>query len=128
MGSIPSSWSITVLLPSSDFQSCLSQKITGVLHMPMETSTAPVLVMTDITKTFGGVHALKGVNFDLKAGEVQALVGQNGAGKSTLIKILAGAIAPDAGSMQFDGKQIAFSSPSDALHLGIGTVYQDPLV
>src|SRR6266567_1101009 len=63
---------------------------TGVLHMSTETSTAPVLVMTDITKTFGGVHALKGVNFDLKAGEIQALVGQNGAGKSTLIKVLAG--------------------------------------
>src|SRR5437764_150816 len=96
--------------------------------MSTETSTAPVLVMTDITKTFGGVRALKGVNFDLKAGEIQALVGQNGAGKSTLIKILAGAISPDAGSIQFDGKQVSLSSPSDALHLGIGTVYQDPLV
>jgi len=84
--------------------------------------------MTDITKTFGGVHALKGVNFDLKAGEIQALVGQNGAGKSTLIKVLAGAISPDAGSIQFNGKHVSFSSPSDALHLGIGTVYQDPLV
>jgi rhamnose transport system ATP-binding protein len=96
--------------------------------MSTETSTAPVLVMKDITKTFGGVHALKGVNFDLKAGEVQALVGQNGAGKSTLIKILSGAISPDAGSIEFDGKPVTFSSPSDALRLGIGTVYQDPLV
>lgn len=96
--------------------------------MSTETSTAPVLVMTDIRKAFGGVQALKGVNFDLKGGEVHALVGQNGAGKSTLIKVLSGAIAPDAGNIQFDGKRVAFSSPSDALRLGIGTVYQDPLV
>jgi ABC-type sugar transport system ATPase subunit/ribose/xylose/arabinose/galactoside ABC-type transport system permease subunit len=96
--------------------------------MSTEAATAPILEMTDITKTFGGVQALKKVNFDLKAGEVQALVGQNGAGKSTLIKILSGAIAPDAGSIRFANKEVSFSSPSDALRLGIGTVYQDPLV
>ncbi|WP_220201585.1 ATP-binding cassette domain-containing protein [Reticulibacter mediterranei] len=96
--------------------------------MSTEATTAPILMMTDITKTFGGVQALKKVNFDLKAGEVQALIGQNGAGKSTLIKILAGAVAPDAGSIRFANKEVSLSSPSDALHLGIGTVYQDPLV
>ncbi len=87
-----------------------------------------VLVMEGIDKAYGGVHALKGVNFDLAAGEVHALVGQNGAGKSTLIKILAGAITPDAGVMRVEGKVVALSSPGAALRLGIGTVYQDPLV
>lgn len=98
--------------------------------MSTETSTAsaPVLVMEEITKTFGGVHALKHVNFDLRAGEVQALVGQNGAGKSTLIKILSGALSPDAGTIRVDNAVVSLSSPSDALRLGIGTVYQDPLV
>src|SRR5713226_4060708 len=96
--------------------------------MSTETSTTPILVMEEITKAFGGVHALKSVNFALMAGEVQALVGQNGAGKSTLIKILAGAITPYTGMIQFDGRPVSLSSPADALHLGVGTVYQDPLV
>lgn len=91
-------------------------------------STNSVLTMEGITKAFGGVQALKGVNFDLRSGEVHALIGQNGAGKSTLIKILAGALPPDAGTISIDGKPVSLSSPADALHMGIGTVYQDPLV
>lgn len=87
-----------------------------------------VLVMQGIDKSFGGVHALKGVDFTLDAGEVHALVGQNGAGKSTLIKILSGATSPDAGSIAVDGHVVTLSSPADGLRLGIGTVYQDPLV
>ena len=96
--------------------------------MPTAVSAGPVLTMKGITKAFGGVQALKGVNFDLRAGEVHALVGQNGAGKSTLIKILAGALTPDAGTISIEGKFVSPSSPADALHMGIGTVYQDPLV
>ena len=91
-------------------------------------SAGPVLTMKGIKKAFGGVQALKGVDFDLRAGEVHALVGQNGAGKSTLIKILAGALTPDAGTISIEGKSVSLSSPADALHMGIGTVYQDPLV
>jgi len=93
--------------------------------MPRMTS---VLRMDGIDKSFGGVHALKGVHFALEAGEVHALVGQNGAGKSTLIKILSGAMTPDAGMIHIDGRPVTFSSPADGLRLGIGTVYQDPLV
>src|SRR5919204_375419 len=87
-----------------------------------------VLLMEGIDKSFGGVHALKGVDFELEAGEVHALVGQNGAGKSTLIKILSGALTPDAGTIRIDGQVATLSSPADGLRLGIGTVYQDPLV
>jgi len=87
-----------------------------------------VLVMENISKSYGGVHALRGVDFDLQRGEVHALVGQNGAGKSTLIKILAGAQPPDSGTIRIDGEAVTFSSPADGLRLGIGTVYQDPLV
>ncbi len=87
-----------------------------------------VLVMENISKSYGGVQALRDVDFDLQRGEVHALVGQNGAGKSTLIKILAGAQPPDSGTIRIDGEAVTFSSPADGLRLGIGTVYQDPLV
>ena len=89
---------------------------------------ATVLEMQGMDKSFGGVHALIDVAFDLQRGEVHALVGQNGAGKSTLIKILAGALQPDAGIIRIDGVPVTLASPGAALRLGIGTVYQDPLV
>src|SRR6266566_4133779 len=89
---------------------------------------ATILLMEGIDKSFGGVHALKGVEFALESGEVHALVGQNGAGKSTLIKILSGALTPDAGTIRIDGQAVTRSSPAAGLRLGIGTVYQDPLV
>ena len=89
---------------------------------------ATVLEMQGIDKSFGGVHALIDVAFDLQPGEVHALCGQNGAGKSTLIKILAGALQPDAGTIRIEGQPVTLASPAAALQLGIGTVYQDPLV
>jgi ABC-type sugar transport system ATPase subunit len=89
---------------------------------------ATVLQMQGIDKSFGGVHALTDVAFDLQPREVHALVGQNGAGKSTLIKILAGALQPDAGMIRIDGEPVTLASPAVALQLRIGTVYQDPLV
>ncbi|NQS88288.1 sugar ABC transporter ATP-binding protein [Patescibacteria group bacterium] len=81
-----------------------------------------------IVKNFGGVRALKGVNFELKGGEVHALVGENGAGKSTLIKIMSGVIQPDSGNLFLDGKKTKFANPKDAHEKGISTVYQDPLI
>ena len=84
-----------------------------------------ILEMRHIVKTFPGVQALKDVDFNLKRGEVHALVGQNGAGKSTLIKILSGAYQPDEGEIILDDKPVRFSDPLDAQAAGIRTVYQE---
>ncbi len=87
-----------------------------------------MLEMRNISKSYGGVAALRGVDFEVTGGEVVALVGQNGAGKSTLIKVLSGAIVPDTGSIALEGKPVTFASPAQALAAGIATVYQDPQV
>jgi len=84
------------------------------------------LEMKGIEKAFPGVKALDGVNFELKTGEVHALLGMNGAGKSTLIKILSGIYQKDAGEIFLDGKKIKITRPEDAINKGIATVYQDP--
>jgi rhamnose transport system ATP-binding protein len=84
-----------------------------------------ILELRGIEKRFGGVHALRQVSFDLRPGEVHALVGENGAGKSTLIKVLAGAHRPDAGSILLDGKPVTFASPRIAQSAGIATIYQE---
>ena len=70
-----------------------------------------VLELQDISKSFPGVQALKGVSFDIGAGEVHALLGENGAGKSTLIKVVSGVHKPDAGSIRIDGREVSFASP-----------------
>ncbi len=87
--------------------------------------SAPVLAMTGIEKSFGGVHALRGVDFDLRRGEVHALLGENGAGKSTLMNILGGVIAPDRGEVRVDGAPMRFANPRDAQASGIATIYQE---
>ena len=84
-----------------------------------------VLSLKGISKQFGAVSALTDISLDVHAGEVVALVGDNGAGKSTLVKVLAGVHAPTAGTMTFCGKEVALTGPSDALALGIATVFQD---
>jgi ABC-type sugar transport system ATPase subunit len=89
------------------------------------TETAPLLELRSITKTFGSVQALDNVDFDVRAGEVMALVGDNGAGKSTLIKCVAGTHAPDGGEVYFEGEHVHIHSPKDAARLGIEVVYQD---
>jgi ABC-type sugar transport system ATPase subunit len=81
--------------------------------------------MTGIDFSYGPVEALKGADFHLDPGEVVALVGDNGAGKSTLIKILAGVLRPDAGTVEVDGETVDFKSPRDARDAGIETLYQD---
>ncbi len=81
--------------------------------------------MREIVKTFPGVRALDGVTFDVRAGEVHALVGENGAGKSTLMKILAGAQPADSGEIAVDGHPVTINGPKDAERLGIGMIYQE---
>jgi D-xylose transport system ATP-binding protein len=78
-----------------------------------------------VNKSFGPVHVLRDVDFDISAGKVTALVGDNGAGKSTLIKCIAGIYTPDHGDFLFEGKKVEISGPRDATALGIEIVYQD---
>jgi ABC-type sugar transport system ATPase subunit len=87
--------------------------------------TEPTLVLSNIEKRFPGVYALRGVSFDVRPGEVHALLGENGAGKSTLIKIISGVHRPDEGSIALDGKPVILHSPNDAKHYGIATIYQE---
>ncbi len=89
--------------------------------------TAPLahLSVRGIHKRFGGVHALRGVDFEVARGEVMALVGDNGAGKSTLMKVLAGAHIADEGEFWLGGQRVTIASPHDATDLGIQVVYQD---
>jgi D-xylose transport system ATP-binding protein len=85
----------------------------------------PLLECRGVSKSFGAVQALYKVDFDVRAGEVMALVGDNGAGKSTLIKGIAGIHAFDEGEIQFDGRDVVIHGPRDAAALGIEVVYQD---
>ena len=85
----------------------------------------PLLELRGITKSFGSVQALTDVDFEVKPGEVMALVGDNGAGKSTLVKCIAGTHMPDSGQMVFEGRNIDIHTPKDAARLGIEVVYQD---
>ena len=86
----------------------------------------PLLQLSAVQKSFGAVRALKGVSFDLKAGEVHALLGENGAGKSTLIKVITGAHQPDDGSIEITGERVAQLTPASAHKLGIACIYQQP--
>jgi len=85
----------------------------------------PLLELRDITKSFGSVQALTDVDFEVRNGEVMALVGDNGAGKSTLIKTVAGTHTADSGEIFFEGEQVHIHGPKDAARLGIEVVYQD---
>src|SRR3954469_25962047 len=86
----------------------------------------PLLAAAAISKSFAGVRALKGISFDLQPGEVHALVGENGAGKSTLIKLITGALAPDAGVIHVGGAAMTAMDPHAAHRAGIAAVYQQP--
>jgi D-xylose transport system ATP-binding protein len=88
-------------------------------------SISPTLELRGVSKSFGVVQALTDVDFEVRAGEVMALVGDNGAGKSTLIKCIAGIYPVDSGQMFFEGREVHISGPKDAAKLGIEVVYQD---
>jgi ABC-type sugar transport system ATPase subunit len=87
--------------------------------------SAPLFLLTGVTKRFGGVLAVKDVDFDLRPGEVHALVGENGAGKSTLMKIVDGLYEPDEGGLEVNGQAASFSSPRDAEAAGIAMIPQE---
>ncbi len=87
--------------------------------------TDTILAVESIHKRFPGVHALKGVSFDVRPGEIHALLGENGAGKSTLIKTIAGVYRPESGNMMFGGETVNFNNPREAQQTGVATMYQE---
>jgi ABC-type sugar transport system ATPase subunit len=90
-----------------------------------EPAAAPLLEMRGIAKSFVGVEVLHGVDIDLNAGEIHAVVGENGAGKSTLMKVLAGVHSPDRGTIRIDGEEVSFAHPHAAQAAGVGIIYQE---
>ena len=84
-----------------------------------------LLSMRGVEKSFGGVKALRGVDFDLKHGEVHALLGENGAGKSTLMSILSGVVTPDRGQMTIADREVKFDDPRAAQAAGVATIFQE---
>src|SRR3954466_13774509 len=88
-------------------------------------SPTPIVEMSGISITFGGVEALDAVDFRLFPGEVHALMGENGAGKSTLMKVLTGAYSLDAGEIELDGQRVQFAHPLEAQRAGGSPVYQE---
>src|SRR3954462_13696056 len=93
---------------------------------PSPAAQQVLLELCGVQKRYGGVRALRGVDFEVRAGEVHAIVGENGAGKSTLIKIISGAEVADQGQIEIDGQELASGSTTSALGAGIATVYQEP--
>ncbi|MBL9034822.1 MAG: sugar ABC transporter ATP-binding protein [Rhodospirillaceae bacterium] len=89
------------------------------------TEPKSLLRLDNITKNFGAIEALRGISFEIKRGEVVALLGDNGAGKSTLVKIISGGLEQSGGKVIFEGEERNFSSPAEAKAAGIETVYQD---
>ena len=90
-----------------------------------EASNGGFLVLSQISKRYGGVRALENVDFDCGRGKIHAVLGENGAGKSTLIKIVAGVVQPDAGSIALDGRPRQFNSPSAATAAGVVCIFQE---
>ena len=97
--------------------------MSATLSAPVE--APPVLVAREVTKSYGGVHALRGVTFNARTGAVNVLVGENGAGKSTLMKILSGAEQPTSGEILLDGQPVSFRTPREAQDAGIGIIHQE---
>jgi len=91
----------------------------------MTSAAEPVLVVRDVVKTYGGVHALNSVSMSLVPGEVHCLVGENGSGKSTLIKVISGVEKPDSGTIEIEGRVHQHLTPNDAIRSGIQVIYQD---
>src|SRR5687767_3679116 len=91
----------------------------------LDTHMPPCIELDRISKRFGGVAALDQVSFEIRCGEVHAVVGENGAGKSTLMKMLAGIHQPDAGEIRLAGRKVQLKNPREARRLGISIVFQE---
>ena len=91
---------------------------------PLAASAEPLLAVEGLAKSYGGVHAVRGVSFSLAAGQLLAMIGPNGAGKSTCFNMLNGQIAPDAGSVRLAGREIVGLSPRQVWRLGVGRTFQ----
>jgi rhamnose transport system ATP-binding protein len=100
----------------------------GAVNDSSTSSESFALAVRGVSKSYGSTRALRGVSLQLRAGEVHSLVGENGAGKSTLIKVMTGLETPDSGEVEVDGRSVELRSPADAQALGIGCIYQEPLV
>lgn len=100
-------------------------EMTAIPETSSGEAAPPPLAVKDVSKAYGGVHAVADVTIDSPAGSVTAVVGDNGAGKTTLIKLLAGVIAPDAGTLEMDGRVVRHATPAAARAAGIETVHQD---
>src|SRR5207248_11630336 len=87
---------------------------------------APVLALYEVAKAFGAVQAVASGSIDLYASEAHALVGENGAGKSTMVKMLAGVLRPDSGTLLIDGGTVSLQRPAAARDAGIAVIYQEP--
>ncbi|WP_288581881.1 ATP-binding cassette domain-containing protein, partial [uncultured Methylobacterium sp.] len=97
-------------------------------QVPPMAEDAPVVALRGIEKSFGPIHVLRGVDFDLRPGEVHALMGENGAGKSTMIRLMSGAHRPDHGTVEIDGAPTRLSGPAAAQAAGIAVVHQELLL
>ena len=86
---------------------------------------APFFVLENISKRYGGVHALRDVDFACSRGSIHAVLGENGAGKSTLMKIMAGVVQPDEGRMTLEGTPVTFPNPSAANRAGVVCIFQE---
>lgn len=93
--------------------------------MSADAAQHPILRITGLSKSFGPIRALRGVEFELHRGEIHALAGENGAGKSTLMNVIDGILAPDSGTIELDGQPVSIKSPAMAQKLGIGFVHQE---
>ena len=99
--------------------------MSAVAEAPRATDAAVVLTAVNVAKSYGNVHALKGVNFEIRRGKVTTLFGENGAGKSTLMKILSGVVKPSSGAIELDGEPVTFASSSEARDAGISIIHQE---
>jgi simple sugar transport system ATP-binding protein len=109
----------------SDASVGMGRKAVDLTATTPQNQESPVLECVGVVKRFRHVEALRGVDFDVRPGEVVGLVGDNGAGKSTLVKILAGVYQHDGGDVRVNGRSVQIASPIDARELGIEVVYQD---